>query len=200
MSKHQRNDKIIIDLLSGQTLTKHEQEEAGRILCEAYIPMVEAYLRGPKFGISGQLLIDRIIIETIDRVTASIKKYDLSRSKLTSFMIGFAKNIAHEMLRKELTTIGLEGISTEHVLETYVSSTEEGSILKDLLHGRYAECFESLDTKYKELIQIELEGMSPEIYMKKYKVNRPAYRKRKERGLKELREIISMMGPNTRQS
>ena len=198
MSKHGNNDKIIVRLLSGQSLTKHELEEAGRILYEDYVPMADAYLR-VRVGIHSQLLREEILLETLERVTRSIRKFDPSRSKFTTFFIGFARLVAFEMLRNEFEMIGLKEFNEKDILEPAESPKDTKALLHDLLHGRYAACFESLDPKYRTLIEMEFEGMPPEIYMKRYGVNRPAYRKRKQRGLKELRERISLMGPNTRQ-
>ncbi|MDP2883704.1 MAG: RNA polymerase sigma factor [Ignavibacteria bacterium] len=196
MDTQKHNDAIVVALLSGQGLERRDLYEAARILNEEYLPMVYAYLE-KWFGLHNPRLLDSIVVETIERVTRSINKYDPSRSKFTTFLIGFARLVACEMLRKELKTICIEEVDETEVLDQTESSNDAKTLLHELLTGRYAACLEILDEKYRVVLEMAIEGEPPERYQQHFDVNRATYRKRKERAIKELRECISMMGAGT---
>ena len=194
MNTQKHNDANVVALLSGHGLGRRELYEAARILYEEYLPMVYADLE-KWFGLHNPRLLDSIVIETIERVTRLIKRYDPSRARFTTFLIGFARRVACELLRKELDTICIEEVDETDVLAPTESSKDGKTLLQELLRGPYAACLESLDEKYRVLIEMAIEAEPPQRYQQQFDVNRATYRKRKERAIGELRERISMMGP-----
>ena len=196
MNTSKRNDALVISLLTKEKMTQRDVEEAGRLLYHEYLPAINAFLQY-RVGIRNPSLIDEIVIETIERATTSIRKFDPSRAKFISFLIGFAWRVAKEMLRKELTTICFDEVAECEMIKRSESSFDTAALLHDLLRGRYARCLESLDDKYRLLIEMALEQKPPEDYMRLFNVSRPTYRKRKERAITTLRENISKMGPGT---
>ena len=106
--------------------------------------MVYAYLRKHFRGCIPSLH-DSIVVETIERVANSIHKFDPNRSKFTTFLIGFARLVALEKLRKELNICFLEELEEISVPEPTESSQGAKTLLQELLRGPYAACLESLD-------------------------------------------------------
>jgi RNA polymerase sigma factor (sigma-70 family) len=196
MNTRKQNDALVVALLSGQRLERSDQYEVARILYSEYIPMVYAYLR-KWFRVCSPCIYESIVIETIERVTRSILRFDPHRAKFTTFMIGFADRVAKEMLRKELQTCFLEEIEEDVAApEPSGYSISAETLLHELLIGPYAACLENLHEKYRVLIEMAIEAVPPEKYQEHFNVNAATYRKRKERAIKELREIISIMGPS----
>ena len=195
MNTRKYNDAIVVALLSGQSMGRRDQFEAAQILYNVYIPIVEAYLRKQFRGCCIPSLFDSIIVETMERVARSINKFDPGRARLTTYLIGFARLVALERLRKELDMVFLDDLEEEPAAEPSEASSNARTVLRELLRGPYAPCLESLDEKYRALIEMAIDGMPPESYQAQFEVTRSTYRKRKERAIKELRERIELMGP-----
>jgi DNA-directed RNA polymerase specialized sigma24 family protein len=196
MNTQLQNDAIIVSLLSGNKMEHRDAQEAARLLYLHHLPMADAYLQ-IRVGIRSQILREEILVETIERVTSSITRFDPRRSKFTTFLIGYARLVAMEMLRRECELIELKEFDEKDILEASHNSMNTKALLRDLLVGRYAACLESLDDKYRVLIQIAVAGQPPEAYQRLFHVTNSTYRKRRQRAIMQLRERILLMNVNT---
>jgi hypothetical protein len=106
MDPRQRNDKIIVALLSNEKMERCDREEAGRLLYDEYLPGLYAFLRTR--DIRSPRLLDQIVIETIERVTQKIKTFHAGNASFMGFLIGYAILVAREKGRKELETDNIE--------------------------------------------------------------------------------------------
>ena len=203
-------DRKIVALLSFEALNDKDMHEAARTLYGDYWFYLDKYLERD-FNIKRDVLRGIILTKTLERVTARIKAYDPDRAGLLTWMCGFAKNVAREMLSKELKTVNIDDFLAEEKAKDRRGKRktrseipfEDGvklqtaedqdavSLFAYLLRTEHRDCLERLDQKYRVLIEMILDGKSKEIYKNEFKISDDAYRTRLSRAIKHLRFCIA---------
>lgn len=181
-------------LLSSQSLDREETREAAKVLNEHIIPKMMGVLK--KLG-ADITTAEEVAKQAVDKVTKMITKFDPSRARLSTWMTKIAINLLNEKRRKGLIPltqpISLESThpSLEHEFyNTQIESIENNPLEESEFVRKIKSVLHLLSVEERTIISFELNCVPKEFYMKAYSISDDAYRQRKSRTYKKVRDMV----------